>query len=74
MTDMDLSEIDELLSQLSEYGSRLMLADKLPSEVCAGLRVVNGDKGPLVLVTEAIDNVLDMRLLASVAEEQDESE
>jgi hypothetical protein len=51
-----------------------MLADKLPSEVCAGLRVVNGDKGPLVLVTEAIDNVLDMRLLASVAEEQDESE
>lgn len=74
MTDMDLSEIDALLSELSEYGSRLMLADKLPREVCAGLRVVNGGKGPLVLVTEAIDNVLDMRLLASAADDEGDSE
>lgn len=71
MTDMDLDAIDELLMKLTEYGSNLMLSEGLPIEVTADLRVVKGDLGPMVHVTDAIDNVLDMRNLVSPVEEEE---
>jgi DNA-binding cell septation regulator SpoVG len=71
MTDMDLDAIDELLMELTEYGSNLMLAEGLPTEVIADLRVVRGDQGVMVHVADAIDNVLDLRNLASPVEEEE---
>jgi DNA-binding cell septation regulator SpoVG len=71
MTDMDLDAIDELLMELTEYGSNLMLAEGLPTEVIADLRVVRGDQGIMVHVADAIDNVLDLRNLASPVEEEE---
>jgi len=71
MTDMDLDAIDELLMELNEYGSNLMLAEGLPTEVIADLRVVRGDQGVMVHVADAIDNVLDLRNLASPVEEEE---
>lgn len=71
MTDMGIDAIDELLMELTDYGSNLMLIESLPSEVISDLRMVKGDKGMMVHVTDAIDSVLDLRLLAScVAEEE----
>ena len=55
MTDMDLDAIDELLMELTEYGSNLMLSEGLPTEV----------------VADAIDNVLDLRNLAAFSEEEE---
>ena len=72
MTDMDLDAIDELLIELTEYGSNLMLAEGLPVEAIANLRVVRGDRGVMVHVADAIDNVLDMRNLATPAEDEEE--
>ena len=69
MTDMNLDTIDELLMKLTEYGSNLMLTEGLPTEVIADLRVVRGDLGPMVHVADAIDNVLDLRILASLEED-----
>ena len=71
MTEMDLDAIDELLMELTEYGSNLMLAEGLPTEVIADLRVVRGDQGVMVHVADAIDNVLDLRNLASPVEEEE---
>lgn len=71
MTDMDLDAIDELLMELTEYGSNLMLAEGLPTEVIADLRVVRGEQGVMVHVADAIDNVLDLRNLASPVEEEE---
>lgn len=71
MTDMDLDAIDELLMELTEYGSNLMLSEGLPTEVIADLRVVKGDLGPMVHVADAIDNVLDLRNLATSSEEEE---
>jgi len=71
MTDMDLDAIDELLMELTEYGSNLMLAEGLPTEVIADLRVVRGDQGVMIHVADAIDNVLDLRNLASPVEEEE---
>ena len=71
MTDMDLNAIDELLMELTEYGSNLMLSEGLPVEVTADLRVVKGDLGPMVHVADAIDNVLDLRNLAAASEEEE---
>lgn len=71
MTDMDLDAIDGLLMELTEYGSSLMLAEGLPTEVIADLRVVRGEQGVMVHVADAIDNVLDLRNLASPVEEEE---
>ena len=71
MTDMDLDAIDELLMELTEYSSNLMLAEGLPTEVIADLRVVRGEQGVMVHVADAIDNVLDLRNLASPVEEEE---
>lgn len=71
MTDMDLDAIDELLMELTEYGSNLMLSEGLPIEVTADLRVVKGDLGPMVHVADAIDNVLDLRNVAAASEEEE---
>jgi DNA-binding cell septation regulator SpoVG len=43
----------------------------LPTEVIADLRVVRGDQGIMVHVADAIDNVLDLRNLASPVEEEE---
>ena len=71
MTDMDLDAIDELLMELTEYGSNLMLSEGLPIEVTADLRVTKGDRGPMVHVADAIDNVLDLRNVAAASEEEE---
>lgn len=71
MTDMDLDAIDELLMELTEYGSNLMLSEGLPIEVTADLRIVKGDLGPMVHVADAIDNVLDLRNVAAASEEEE---
>ncbi len=71
MTDMDLDAIDELLMELTEYSSNLMLAEGLPTEVITDLRVVRGEQGVMVHVADAIDNVLDLRNLASPVEEEE---
>lgn len=71
MSEMDINVIDELLIELTEYGSNLMLIAGLPDEAVAGLRLVKGDKGMMVHVADAIDNVLDLRNLAISQEEEE---